>query len=389
MWVLSAFTLLLILYWVREYVDHRRNLKKIRIRIHVNGTRGKSSTTRLIAGILREHGFKTVAKATGTEPRVIFDDGREIEVIRPGRSNIIEQVRVIKFAAKIGADAVVLECMALRPDFQIMERRMVCPTIGIITNVRADHLDVMGPTVEDAAKALAGTIPYNGVFITASREFFPLLKEIAEQRGTKAYLVSPDDVPDDYMRGFSYIEHKENVAIALKVAEILNIPRETALKGMYNANPDVGVLRIYEVRKGNKRIKFVNAFAANDPDSLKIIWDLVKNRGDEKVVLMNCRDDRIDRSRQLGELLAKRLEPEPVMCITTGALTSAFIKSAVENGYPEHKILNLEGIPPEEAYGVIVDKVPDNCLIFAMGNMVTYGERLAEVFRRKSEEVQC
>ena len=385
MWALSVFTLFLLAYWLKEYFDHRNSLKKVKLRVHVNGTRGKSSTTRLIAGMLREAGYKTVAKSTGTEPRVIFDDGREVPVIRPGRSNIMEQVKVIKFAGKIGADAVVLECMALRPDFQIMERKMIEPTIGVITNIRADHLDVMGPTVEDVAKALSGTIPYNGHFVTASREFFPFLKKVAETRNTIAHLADPEDVSDEEMKGFSYIEHKENVAIALKIADILGIERTKALRGMYRANPDVGVLRLYEVHERGKRIRFVNAFAANDPDSLGIIWNLVKNQGEKKVVLMNCRDDRIDRSRQLGEFLT-RLEPQPYLCITTGALTSAFIKSAVANGFPEERILDLEGIPPEEAFEVIVEKVENNSLIFAIGNMVTYGERLAEVFKRKAEE---
>ena len=111
----------------------------------------------------------------------------------------------------------------------------------------------------------------------------------------------------------------------------------------------------------------------------------MKNQGKKKVVLMNCRDDRIDRSRQLGEFLTK-LEPQPYLCITTGALTNAFIKSAIASGFPEERILDLEGIPPEEAYEIIAEKVEDGSLIFAMGNMVTYGERLAEVFKRKAEE---
>ena len=42
-------TILLIVYWIVEYTKHLRNVKKVPIRIHVNGTRGKSSVTRLIA----------------------------------------------------------------------------------------------------------------------------------------------------------------------------------------------------------------------------------------------------------------------------------------------------------------------------------------------------
>ena len=48
---------------------------KIPIRIHVNGTRGKSSVTRLIAAGLRAGGKRTFAKTTGTAPRVIDSIG--------------------------------------------------------------------------------------------------------------------------------------------------------------------------------------------------------------------------------------------------------------------------------------------------------------------------
>ncbi len=62
---------------------HRRALNRIPIRIHVNGTRGKSSVTRLIAAGLRAGGIRTCAKTTGTLPRMIMPDGTEYPVFRP------------------------------------------------------------------------------------------------------------------------------------------------------------------------------------------------------------------------------------------------------------------------------------------------------------------
>src|SRR5215471_19083625 len=41
---------------------HRQNLRAIAVRIHVAGTRGKSTTTRLIAAGLRAGGLRVVAK---------------------------------------------------------------------------------------------------------------------------------------------------------------------------------------------------------------------------------------------------------------------------------------------------------------------------------------
>ena len=56
-------------YGVWEWRRHARNVARIPIRVHVNGTRGKSSVTRLIAAGLRAGGVRTFAKTTGTMAR--------------------------------------------------------------------------------------------------------------------------------------------------------------------------------------------------------------------------------------------------------------------------------------------------------------------------------
>src|SRR5258705_5748414 len=94
-------------YGAIELRRHERHLARIPVRVHVNGTRGKSSVTRLIAGGLRASGRRVFAKTTGTMARMIDPEGREIDVYRVGRPNIIEQTRVIRRAAEAGADVLV------------------------------------------------------------------------------------------------------------------------------------------------------------------------------------------------------------------------------------------------------------------------------------------
>jgi len=43
-----------ILYWLRRQATHERRLRQYKVRVHVNGIRGKSTVTRLIAGVLRK-----------------------------------------------------------------------------------------------------------------------------------------------------------------------------------------------------------------------------------------------------------------------------------------------------------------------------------------------
>src|SRR5207249_1144505 len=79
---------------------------------------------------------------------------------------VIEQARVVRAAAGLGAEALVIECMALQPYLQALsESRLIRATHAVITNARADHLEVMGPTEDDVAWALAATVPpYGRVF---------------------------------------------------------------------------------------------------------------------------------------------------------------------------------------------------------------------------------
>ncbi len=64
-----------LLYGIVEYRVHLSNLHAVPIRIHVNGTRGKSSVARLIAAGLRAGGICTVAKTTGSAARYIHPAG--------------------------------------------------------------------------------------------------------------------------------------------------------------------------------------------------------------------------------------------------------------------------------------------------------------------------
>ncbi len=374
MYFILALFLGLLAYWLFEYARHMRNLRAIPLRVLVNGTRGKSSVTRLIAAALRAGGQRTLAKTTGSKPKVIFEEGDEVLIPRMGKANIIEQRKILDVAARRRVRAVVLENMSLRPDLQVMERKIVEPTVGVITNVRADHLDVMGPTTDDVALALSETVPRHGAVFTSDARFFPLFEQVAKERGSLAFLARPEEVADDDMKGFSYVEHKENVAVVLKLCEYLGIPRDRAFEEMYRSTPDIGVLRIYRVEEAGRRFELVSAFAANDPDSLLYLWGLMKDRGETPAIVMNCRKDRVDRSKQLGGLMTRF---NPAFVLVTGALTAPFIGSAVKAGYPRERIVDLEGRSVPEVYEEMRNRAERPVLYFGMGNMVTFGEQLS------------
>ena len=374
-------------YGVWETRRHVRNLSRIPLRIHVNGTRGKSSVTRLIAGGLRASGRRTLAKTTGTTARLIWPDGTEVDVYRVGHPNVIEQTRIVRRAVEEGAEALVVECMAVSPEIQpVSELRLIRSTIGVITNVRADHLDVMGPSVDDVAHALAQTIPLGGHLFTAERERVHILEAIARKRNTVVHLVGSDRATEEELPGFSYLEHADNLSLALAVCAHLGIDRTTALRGMRQAPPDPGVLQSYTVRTGTKQIEFVNAFAANDPDSTLLIWRRLgldtKSPGVRRIVLANCRSDRLHRSGQLAELVARRLPADQI--VLSGQSTSLVAMQAIAKGLDRNRLSDFGGMSAERIYERILDLVEDRGIIFAVGNIVGLGQEIVLHFKNRA-----
>ncbi len=373
-------------YGAIELRRHERNLARIPVRVHVNGTRGKSSVTRLIAGGLRAGGRRPFAKTTGTMARMIRPDGQEVDVFRVGSPNIIEQTRIVRRALEAGADTLVVECMAVSPELQpVAELRLIKSTVGVITNVRADHLDIMGPTVDDAAEALAQTLPVKGHAFTAERARAPILARVAERRGTRLHLTADADVSGEELAGFSYFEHPENVALALAVCAHLGVDRATALRGMQAAAPDPGVLRRYSVRSGQREVEFVNAFAANDPDSTLLIWQRLglerREPGVRRIVLANCRADRIQRSGQIAELVG-RLDADFV--VLTGAGTALVAFQAVQHGLAADRIRDLGGYDAERIYERVLDLVEDRGVVVGIGNIVGLGEDIVLHFSNRA-----
>jgi poly-gamma-glutamate synthase PgsB/CapB len=368
-----------------EYFVLVKRRTKVPLRIHVNGIRGKSSTVRLIAGALRESGLRVVAKTTGTAPRIIYPDGEEKDIFRIEKPNIIEQLLVFREAEREGADAVVVECMALWPHFQkFSEEKIIRSNIGVITNVRADHLDVMGPTIQDVAEALGSTIPRNGVLVTAEKNLHPYFVGEGNKKKTAVIFADEEKVLDSMMEPFGYIEHKENVAIALEVSRHLQIPDETALRGMYKAKPDPGVLKTFIFFEEEKQYQFINAFAANDGHSTLKIWEKLSTQFsayEKKFLLLYTRKDRAQRSVDIIPFLVD-LPIFAFLLIGSGTLLAR--KCLFKKGVEQEKIFDLGEQAPVKIFAEIKALAGARNVIFGAGNIVGLGMDMVNFFEVKS-----
>lgn len=324
-----------------EYWSHKRRLKAIPIRILVNGTRGKSTVTRLIAAGLATGGLRTYAKTTGSAALLIRPDLQEEPIRRRGaakrRASIMEHRWFVREAYNDRAQAIVAECMAIRPEtIRTLETRLSHSTIGVITNVRLDHMDTMGTELVSVAEVLAESVPEKGRCFVGSEGMDESVESVFAQKATRREaelcLVGSDEETRLLCGEFSYPVFAQNLALALAVCGACGVPRELALRGMHGVAPDPGVRPPLEFMWCGITIRLVNAFAANDVQSTLEMWhsgedstdascarpdashtapclpdcsgkpDVVREARRFRALVFNHREDRAWRAFQLGEI---------------------------------------------------------------------------------------
>lgn len=373
------------------FLEKRRNerdVDSIKIRVNVNGIRGKSTATRLITAILQEAGYKAIGKTTGTAARMIYWDREDEKEVKrkPLGVSLNEQIRVIHEAASLGADALVCECMAVRPEYQkVYQHQMLKSTLTVIVNVLEDHLDEMGPTTKEIAAAFAETIPYHGSVVIPDCEFTAYFKQVAEARGSKCYVIHDKDISQEYVDSFEYKLFDHNCAVALAAARAMGIPDQVSFRGMLKAHPDPGALRIQHIR--NDAI-FVNGFAANEPSSSLEIWDFVKQSDElpwqNPIVVMNCRPDRVDRTHQFIKDFFPYIPNLTLLII--GESTSDCEKAYKKGKFPnvvEFRCFEGKEIAPIMEY---LESVMKGRVIFGVGNIHGIGHEFIEALVGEPQE---
>lgn len=375
--VIIVLSFLYIIYLFYEAYQNKKIRNSFKHIIHVNGTRGKSSTSRLIEAALRGGDNKIFCKTTGSSPRIIDTMGVEKGINRVGTANIKEQIKILRQAAKQKADIVVIECMAVRPELQyISQNKILDADISVVTNVRRDHLEEMGPTLDDIAIALGNVMPRDGYFITAEKRFIDYYRVLGEKANSKVYLT--EELEEDYG-----IDFKENVSIVLEVCKILGIDRDRALDKMKSYKRDPGALNTYKLdMKSNRDVFFINGFAINDPDSILIVYDNLNEKeifkDKDLILLVNNRGDRGYRVKQHIEVILS-IKPDKVWI--TGSYKKFMKKKIVKAGFEEDEIIILNDYKLEE-----INSISSDTVIFAIGNIVGRGEKILENIKKIGED---
>ena len=378
MTILSIAVLFFLGYLIWERVQLNRRVQKIPLRICVTGTRGKSSVAALIYSILRELGRKVVAKTTGSEARLLLPDGSVVDVPRRSRPSIIEQKNVIKTAVNAGADCIVVEVMSIHPENHIVESQHILkPHIVVVTNVRRDHIDAMGRTEEEVASVLSLDILKSASVFIPEKENRPIFQASAERVGAEIMAVQ-DGLSRPFLRQVRTVDLKlfsENLDLVVALAKHLNIDDKTVMAGLEKATGDIGSLRIWRHRcdESGKAVFFVNAFAANDPDSTWRVLEEVKrvlpDISGRPIGVLSLRSDRGDRTLQWLVALRDRFSGLFDTLYVTGAHTNVFRKKVQGT-----KVLKNKS--PERMTKTMMADAEDGTVIFGFGNMMGTGRRL-------------
>lgn len=394
--VLSVVVVALSVYWIQSKRDHDRRVDRLEVRVMVNGIRGKSTVTRLLAGILREGGFVTVAKTTGSAARVIDPSGRETPIKRSGAPTILEQIDIIREHVTPGVEAFVAECMALKPRYQEYSRSHILkPNITVITNVRLDHQEEMGESLEEIADALALTIPPGGVLITSEEEpeIRERLRRHAAKRDARFVYAGRGSVRDEDVRDFGYLQFRQNIAIGFALARIFGIGRVAALRGMRKAVPDIGAIRVTEHEIRGKSVLWIPMFAVNDLESVILTFGMLRgyyHEDDTVIGILNNRSDRGRRAEAFADFVPESLNDQLDHLITFGAYEDQVTRRLVENGYPRERITNLgETVDPtlDDILDAIADRIegPRGVLVGMVNIHTKQAEMLREYFRVEEE----
>ncbi|MCP4751336.1 MAG: poly-gamma-glutamate synthase PgsB [Proteobacteria bacterium] len=341
---------LLVLLKIGQAVLHQRRLRSIPIRVLVNGTRGKTDVSRLIASGLRRGGIDTMAGTTGVRAEWIDTVGTVHARKRRVPARLDELFRFVRQAHEEKAEAIVVECMALNPFLQeITQKKIVKAQIGVITNIRSDHTNTMGKTGESIARTLSLTIPKGGTLFASEKIHLPILKEEAAKRDCRVVSVEKNDQP--VPPGFPGEPIKENIDLALAVCRHLGIDDATALEGMTAYLPDSGAFNIVPFQGRNGTLHFANALAANDPESASKLLERARARcpGNPIVGVFCHRSDRPWRAEAFSQFMEA---------------------ASFEKVYHTKHFFRLTTLVSQ------LEDLPEGGLVFAFGNFKGRGEKL-------------
>jgi len=308
-----------------------RALNKIPIRILVNGTRGKSTTVRLLYESFRTNGKTVFAKTTGDDPEILYPDGTVKTLKRYAPPSIIENVRILRRAACQKSDVFIMECMALQPEIQhFLACQIFKPHYTVITNLLPDHAEVMGPSLLSVAQVI-GQCLHPKTIVILKEDDFNLFREAGIETSQhqliddSALPVSYKNIPDSVIK-----ESWNSLQSATEVFGIKKTLSTSVFKEIWQKRDSKICLSLKELKT-----TVFNLFSLNDAESTDKFLTMLHNDNAE-IFILNCRKDRPLRTKSFVELFSEKYFDVPVWLTGDGAYLAKTLLA--KNKYPKNRI---------------------------------------------------
>lgn len=138
------------------------------VSIIVEGSRGKSGTAEMIVRALQDRGESVVGKITGKEPAVLYEREKIPIIRKKGFLIDTENREVLK---KYGhCTYKIFENQALSAYTMRVMHNLIKPDIIIIPNIRFEHQDRLGETIEEQARSFAVNFKGSKMVITTEKK---------------------------------------------------------------------------------------------------------------------------------------------------------------------------------------------------------------------------
>lgn len=334
--------------------------------IHVTGTNGKGSVTKMLSCILNAQGYKTGLFSSPFVTRVnesIQLDGNEIsdsefaELIgdimpvaeamdEPPTEFEITTAAAFEYFSKKNCDVAVIEC-GLGGDMD-STNVIEAPLLSVITNVEADHSAFLGDTIAEIASHKAGIIKKGCpvLFGGNSKEALEVISEKAIN--SKIFTVDYSNLSNisctlsgstfnfgeqNFPLSMLGIYQPYNAAIAISAVEIL---RKNGLdisnKAVYEGLKSARLNGRFELIKENPIVIFDGS---HNPHGVNAAIESIKNYFDGKVVLlMGVMADKEypEMVKTLSEVAAKAftVKPKNPRALDSMLLADEFIRNGVD-----------------------------------------------------------
>jgi|GEM_PF-274305 len=380
--VLSSFFLI---YLAAESVVYNHKIDRIPLRITVSGTRGKTSIVRTLASVFRAHGIKVLAKTTGSEAMYILPDGTLEKIIRKGLTTILEQKRLIAKAVKLDVECIITEIMSIHPDNHRVEtHKLIKPGLTILSNFRPDHTDVVGESMREISELFVNDVFPESKIIIPEEELNETIRKGIQQN--RADLITANTGFSDELKLPEPIYQQQirtNLDTVIAAARYLRIPDETIIRGILDTRLDIGQLGIFRFDMDDRKVWFVNAFAANDPVSTQQIIQKTSEifapeiTGTPEIIgLLALRSDRGERSRQWLNYLQSEGKN----------LFSHLYVSGIHSSIFTRKLKNCESLlynHPEMITRHIIESTKGDAIVFGIANIHGLGTNLIDYWKTR------